>query len=419
MREVIKTIIKEFHDDGLPKDVVQRDFDRHLICLKLAKIIVGPRRAGKTYLLFQIMRELMSKGYEIEDFIYINFEDNRLIDFTYRNFEDILEGYREMYPSKKPILFLDEIHNVDKWEFFVRRLVDKKYSVYLTGSNAHLFSKEYATKLGGRYVEIKLYPASFKEFLRFKGMKVKKGWIYSKDRFKIIKFFDEFLKYGGFPEVINLDKKSKEIVLKQYLDTVLYRDVISRYNVEDSKLLEFLIKKLAENVTNPFSFSSIVRKLKAIHYKTNVKTLSKYYSYLTDSFLIINTPLLRDSLLKREMERKTYFVDNGYLHQFYIKENKDKLLENMIAVHLLRERGRIYYLRNGYEIDFVDSSYPPIQVTYELNEDNREREVRPLLRYMEKHGIKKGYIITYNQEETIKDGNKKIQVLPAYKFLLK
>ncbi len=415
MRETIKRMIAEFHEKGIPKDLVPRDVNHRLFRLPHAKIIVGPRRVGKTYLLFQIMKTYLEEGKQIEDFIYINFEDNRLIDFTYHNFEDILEAYKQLYPGRKPILFLDEIHNVEKWEYFVRRLVDQKYKVFLTGSNAHLLSKEYATKLGGRYVEIPLYPPSFREFLRFKGIDLNPRYIYSDKRHHLLKHFDEYLRYGSLPETIFLDPEEKRVVLRHYLDSVIYRDIISRYRIEDSKLLELMIKKLSENLTNPFSFNSIVKKLKAIGYKTNVKTISTYYSYLTEVFLIINATQMRESVLKKEMERKAYFMDNGYLSILYIGENKGKLLENLIAQHVYKKRGRLLYYKNRHEIDFAEE---PAQVTDSLTSDNLDREVEGLFRFMEKMKKRKGYIITYDQEETIKKGSRTIHILPAWRYLL-
>ncbi len=414
VKETIKKIITEFHERGLP-NLIERDIDKQLLNLPLAKVIVGPRRAGKTYVLFQIMKEMEKKGKSIKDFIYINFEDNRLIDFNYKNFEDIIEGYAELYPSKKPIFFLDEIHNIRGWEFFVRRLVDQKYNVYITGSNAHLLSNEYATKLGGRYVEIQIYPLNFKEFIKFKGIRITKNIFYSHKRFFLLKYFNEYIRWGGFPEVVLLTTSEKEAVLKAYLDSVIYRDIISRYKIQDTKIIELLVKKLAENITNPFSFSSIVKKIKTLGFNTNVKTISSYYSYLLESFFIINATQKKESFLKREMERKAYFIDNGYLSLFYMNKNKDKLLENVIARYTAEKLGQVVYYRNKYEIDFADI---PMQVTYELTEDNRKREIDGLLNYMAKTDKKKGIVITYNQENIEEKGGMKIYIIPAYKYLL-
>ncbi len=413
MKETLKGLLIEFHENGLPSDLIRRDIDlTAYIPMKVAKVIVGPRRAGKTYLLYQIMKDL---GRDITDYVYLNFEDNRLIGFTYNNFEDILEAYGELYPNKKPILFLDEIHNIEKWELFVRRLVDNGYEVYLTGSNAHLLSREYATKLGGRYIEITLLPLSFREFLTFKGYRVKKHVQYSKERFTLLKYFEEYLNYGGFPAIALLNEKRDEL-LRQYLDSIIYRDVISRFNVEDERVLDLFLKKLSENVTNPYSFNSIVRKLKVLGIKTNVKTLSNYYEHLKEVFLILHSSLDRESILKKEMERKSYFVDNGLLKLFYIGENREKLLENVVAIELFRKKGKLKYYRNGYEIDFVE---PVIQVSWELNENNRDREINALLKYMKMKNLKEGYILTYNQREEIKVDDFTIKVLPVWQWMLK
>ncbi len=386
MREILKEIILEFHDKGIPEDLIDRDINIDFINMKkFAKIIVGPRRAGKTYFLFQIMKAIKKP---INNFVYINFEDNRLIDFTYKNFEDILKAYYELYPEKKPFLFLDEIHNINKWEFFVRRLVDGGFEVFLTGSNSHLLSKEYATKLGGRYVEILIFPLSFKEFLKFKNFKYGKNIIYSKKKFLLLKYFNEYLKFGGFPGIVNLDENKKFLILKQYFNTVVYKDIVARYSLKDAKILDLLIKKLSENVTNPFSFRSIVKKFKLLGFNTNVKTLSKYYEHLIDAYFIINSVQKKQSFKEKEMERKCYFVDNGYLSLFYVYENKPKLLENLVAIYLYKKKEHLFYYRERGEVDFVD---PDIQVTWELNEENKKREIENFLKFLKE---RKGKVIS-------------------------
>ena len=412
MKEVIKRIIVEFHEEGLPKDLIEREIDIKKYLVKgHAKVIVGPRRAGKTYLMFQIMKTL---GKEIENYIYIDFEDNRLIGFNHQNFEEILEAYFSLYPDRKPILFLDEIHNVDGWEYFVRRLVNKGYEVFITGSNSKLLSREYSTKLGGRYVEMQVLPLSFREFLLFKGIKPYKRMAYSTQRFKMIKLFDEYLKYGGFPTVVK--EKSKELLLKSYYDTVVFGDVVARNHVEEEKVLEVLIKKIAENITNPYSFNSLVKKMKSLNIETNVKLLSTYYKYLEDAFFVLTSTIERDSVLRRERERKSYLIDNGYLSLFYVKENKEKLLENLVAIELFRRGEKLRYFRNSHEVDFAGKV--PIQVCYSLNDENKEREVKALLSYMEERGRKKGYIITYEQRGEIKKGSKTIHIVPFWYFSL-
>jgi len=412
--EVLKYIIKEFHERGLPEDLVDRDIQlKDYLIPNVAKVIVGPRRAGKTYLMYQIMKNLKQP---IENYVYLDFEDGRILGITLKDMEDILEAYFSLYPEKKPIFFLDEVHNVLGWESFVRRLLNAGYEVFLTGSNAKLLSKEYATKLAGRMIEITLLPLSFKEFLRFKGVSYDDHVLYSKKRYKVIEYMKEYLFYGGFPYLERLQPRTKEVVLRTYYNTTILRDIVARYKVTEWHLLDLFVKKLAENVTNPFSFNSITKQLAKLGINTNVKTLSLYYNYLVDAFLLIHSELKRDSFVKKQMERKVYFVDNGYLSLFYTKENLSKRLENAVAVELYRCFGHLTYLRNGGEIDFLVKW--PIQVTWELTDENREREITPLLKYMEKSKVKEAYIITAYQKEMLSFGRRKIYVLPFWHVAL-
>ncbi len=413
MEKTLKTIITNFHEKGLPPLIERKIPLNHYLINNVAKVIVGPRRAGKTYLMFQIMKYLKKP---IEDYIYIDFEDNRLAGFTSQNFEDILSAYYSLYPNKTPILFLDEVHNVKGWELFVRRLLNEGYDVYVSGSNANLLSKEYATKLAGRYVEIPVFPLSFKEFIKFKGIEINKNIIHSKRRFVILKTFDEYMRYGGFPKLVNLSKEQRLMLLKTYYQTTILRDVMARYKITDINLIDTFIKKLTENITNPYSFNSIVKNLKNMGIETNVKTLSTYYKYLEEVFFVLTSKVKKESFLKRHLERKTYLVDNGYLNLFYINENLDKRLENTVATELFKREKCLFYYKNAKEVDFVFKGIP-IQVTYELG-DNRQREVESLSKYMELKGKKKGYILTYNQEETIKVHHGTIYVEPAWKFFL-
>jgi len=418
----IKEIILERQKQMIPKDLIPRDIkiSKEFINLDLAKIIMGPRRAGKTYFLFQIIQMLKRSK---EEYVYLNFEDNRLIDFTYLDFEKILDAYYQLYPNKKPILFFDEIHNVPKWEYFVRRLVDQKYNVFITGSNSQLLSGEYATKIAGRYISIFVYPLSFKEFLKFKNFKLTKQTIFTK-KYQIINYFQEYLFFGGFPGVAKQNQMDiKKQILSDYLTSVIYRDLISRYKINEEKTLELIIKKIAENITNPYSFSSIAKALNNIGYDIGVKTISTYYEYLKKIFLVLHSSFYRNSVVKKEMERKTYLIDNGYLSLFFTKHNEDKLLENLVATELFKEDHTLNYIRNKYEIDFVSNKHP-LMVSYDLsNPATKEREIKGLLEAMEFFKLKEGLLLTYDQEAELivkdrKGEKRKIIIKPVWKWLL-
>ncbi len=418
MKEILKTLILRFQETGIPNDLVPREFDlAPLQETKNAVVITGPRRAGKTYLMFQIMQEMQLPLSEI---IYLNFEDNVLVDFTPANFEDILTAFKELHPDKKPALFLDEVHVVPRWELFVRKLVDNRFKVFVTGSNAQLLSKEYATHLGGRYLETQIFPLNFREFLKFKKVQVDSNILYSEQRFRVLSLFEEYVNFGGFPEVtLAQNPVLKKKLIDAYYKTAFFRDIVERFKIKDETLFEIVLKKTAENIGQPFSFRSIQNKLRPLGYSVSTKTIIKYFDYAIQGYLLIPSNLLRESVISREKERKMYFIDNGYLQTFYISRNMSKKLENTVATHLFFQGQSLQYFRNSLEIDFVLQGKIPLQVSYTLSEPTTlEREIQGLMKYLEFAGSKEGYIVTWNESQTIENKDKTIHIIPAWYFLL-
>ncbi len=418
MKEVLKSLILRFQEKGLPSDLIAREKNlQPYLKTKNAVVISGPRRAGKTYLMFQIMKEM---GLPSDSIIYINFEDNVLADFTTNNFEDILSSYKELYHNKKPVLFLDEIHTIPKWELFVRKLVDNRYKVFVTGSNSQLLSKEYATLLGGRYLEIEIFPLDFKEFLKFKNITYDEKILYSDKRFEILALFDEYMNFGGFPEItLSNDTVLKEKLIDAYFKTAFFRDIVDRYKIRDETLFEIILKKAAENIGQPFSFRSIKNKLQPFGYSVSLKTIIKYFEYAVNGYLLIPSLLKRESLIRREGIRKIYFIDNGYLQSFYISENFSKKFENIIALNLFYNKKPLFFFRNTIEIDFVPESVSPIQASYSLADENTlKREINGLVKYCNKFGHESAYILTRNERQTIVQNGITIKILPAWYFLL-
>ena len=418
MKDVLKTLILRFQETGVPDDLVPREQNLDpLLETRNAVVVTGPRRAGKTYLMFQMMSEL---NLPMSQIIYLNFEDNVLVDFTARNFENILTAYKELHPNKKPVLFLDEIHNIPRWELFVRKLVDNRYRVFVTGSNARLLSKEYATHLGGRYLEAKIFPLNFREFLKFKNMEVDQNILYSENRFQVLSLFEEYVNFGGFPEVtLAQDPVLKEKLIDAYYKTAFFRDIVERFKIKDETLFEIVLKKTAENIGQPFSFRSIRNKLQPLGYSVSLKTIINYFEYAVQGYLLIPSNLLRESAISREKERKMYFIDNGYLQTFYISQNMGKKLENTTAANLFFSGKSLQYFRNSMEIDFLLEDKIPLQVSYTLSEPTAfEREIQGLIRYLEYVGSNVGYIVTWNESDTVKKEGRTVEILPAWYFLL-
>ncbi|MCD6227677.1 ATP-binding protein [Candidatus Micrarchaeota archaeon] len=414
MKEVIKKIISEGWDlklSYIPRNLISSE----LITSNVPLVLTGPRRAGKSYTMYEIREVLRKKG---KDFVYINFEDERLLQFKTEDFDLILEAYYELR-EEKPVLFFDEIHNVNGWERYVRRLADNGYKVVITGSNSKMLSKEIAERLGGRFIEINIYPLSFKEFLKFKGVEFKEEYLYSKQRFKLKKYFDEYLEFGGFPEVsLFSGKMSKEKLLNTYFDLVFYKDLVSRERVENEEVLKLIIKKLRENIGKLITPRRIYSFLKESDMPISPNTVDRYINYLQESFLIISCLPFAKSVSK-QIRKKRYFIDNGYVKLFEIKEDKGLMLENLIFTELIKKGKKVFYHLGQNECDFILGSNEAMQVTYELNKENEDREVKGLLEAMKTYKLKKGYIITNDQEKEIRVNNKKIIIMPAWKWILK
>ncbi|MCC7552501.1 ATP-binding protein [Candidatus Micrarchaeota archaeon] len=407
MKNEIKKIILEFQQNGIPDFISRETKISSLLKTGMALIITGPRRAGKSYLMFQLMKETKLP---MEQIVYINFEDNRLAEFNYKNFEDIIDAYKEL-SELKPVFFLDEIHIIDKWWLFIRRLVDQKYVVCITGSNAKLLSKEYATHLAGRGIEHLQLPLTFTEYLKFKKIKKPdKNILFSNKRFEINNLFKDYLIYGGFPSVV-LSEENQKKILNSYFNTVVYRDIITRYNITDEGAFNIFLKKLAENIGNPFKYAGIERLMHQVGLDITRKTLINYSQYANNAFFIFKSIDIRSSVKRREMERKIYLVDNGYLHLFYSDNDLGKPLENAVAIWIYNHYKELNYFRENEEIDFILPNGIPIQVCCDTT---NEREIKSLLKYMEYSKQKKGYIITLDEDKIIKENNIEIHILPAY-----
>ena len=383
--------------------------------MKLPHIVVitGLRRTGKSTLL----RQIIKKFYDGKDFYYINFEDERLFNYPVSEFNKIYEVLVKLYGEKKTF-FIDEIQNIDKFELFVRRFYDAGFKFFITGSNANLLSQEFGTKLTGRHVDILLTPFSFREFLKLKNIAIDEKSVYLTEKRAIIKnCFEEYLINGGMPEYTKFNDIE---ILERNFNDILLKDIISRYKVEDVNALRELYQFLITNFACRFSYNSLTKSVKI----SSVNTIKKYITYLEETYFAKLIAKFDYSLKKSFVnDKKIYLADNGFLKVISKKINKDYgfLLENIIFNNLSLNQ-EVYYDSNGYECDFIivknKEVVKVLQVAYELNDKNREREINGLMKAMDKFKLKQGLIITNNQEEEIKEGNKKIIVKPAWKWLL-
>lgn len=377
-------------------------------------IISGLRRVGKSTLLAQIARTFYSK----DDYFFVNFEDERFLNFTASDFTKLHEVLIELFGSQKVFLF-DEIQNITGWERFVRRMTDGGYKFYITGSNASLLSKELGTRLTGRYIPVDLTPFSFEEFLRFKQMKIPNlKRITTVERGKLKQIFTEYLQKGGIPDAL----KYPDIDLHKTLyDDVLYRDVATRYQITDVKALKELSFYLLSNIASLISFN----KLKDFLKLGSVNTVISYIEYLQTSWLIFSVNKYAHSIKQQQIaNKKIYCIDTGLVKSiaFSFSENRGKLLENLVFLTLRKWQGDVYYYKTikDMEVDFyIPKKKLLVQVSQSLIDASvLERETRSLYDAMEEVGVNTGIILTEDERNTLKLNKKTITVLPLYEWLL-
>ena len=385
MKSVLKQLISDFHQSQLP-DFQRRDLK---VPLSLDKIItiIGPRRAGKTYYLYQIMSDLMKQGIaERHQILYLNFEDERL-DLEGNN-DVIFEAYRELYPNQdlnQVFLFFDEIQEIPNWEKFIRRVTDTlSRHVFLTGSNAKLLSREIATSLRGRSLNFEILSLSFREYLAFQDIP-SDDLISSRNRAKVNNAFDQYCLWGGFPELIPFDDRIKLQVLQEYFNVMLYRDLVERYEIRDVSILKFLLKRLIGSFTKEFSINKLYNDLKSRGFSIGKDTLYQMVDEIFSIYMLAYVEKYDPAVIKREMSNKrVYLFDNGFAAatQFSFSEDRGKRLENIVYRHLREKTESIFFIRNKWECDFVvlgDGKTPDlIQVTDQLNEHNFHREIKGL-----------------------------------------
>ena len=413
---VIKSLISEKQQEILDIELIER-------CIELEGsanyVFIGMRRAGKSYMLYQHIQGLIKTGKaSIEDILYINFEDERLSPLKAEDLNMFLECYREMY-DRKPLVYLDEIQNIDGWEKFVRRLADSKYRVFVTGSNAKMLSKEIYTTLGGRFVALEVYPFSFPEYLAFNKIELTKNWEYNPVHIQVIKLFNDYFYYGGFAESFPL--KDKRSWLNSLYQKILLGDVVFRNGIRNDNAIKILVKKLAESIMQPSSLARIKNVVDSSGVSIARNTLTDYLQQLSDAYLIFGISNFSDKLSNKETFKKRYFFDNGLLNNFLF-DPETKLLENMVAIQLRKIYGdNMYFYNKNIEVDFFMPEVGlAVQVSYNIQNDiTRKREVKALLKLADIYSLQKLEIITRHEESVISENGRTINVIPVWKWLCK
>lgn len=388
-------------------------------------VLVGLRRAGKSYLLYQDIQTLINKKEATaEDCLYINFEDERLSGIKSEELGIILDSYSELYPEKKPLIYLDEIQNIEGWEKFARRLADSKYRVMITGSNAKMLGKEIATTLGGRYIPREIIPFSFKEYLAYHQVELSHNWEFSqKKKAQIYKLFNAYFYEGGIAE--SFEQPDKREYLNALYQKILVGDIVERNNIRNPRVFRFLAKKLADSVMQPSSLNRLQHMVKSTGDSISLPALKDYLEYMQEAYLFFSIPNLASPMTEQATIQKRYVADNGILNLFLF-QGETKLLENIVAIELnhryrnTSEETLLYYYNRNCEIDFcIPSEKIAIQVSYNLNDEaTYEREIGSLRKFLKTFPEYQGYIITRDEESEFTLYDKTIHIIPVWKWLL-
>lgn len=395
---------------------------KHLIGsveLKEITVITGVRRSGKSTLMFQMIDFLMKKGITPEQILFVNLEDKKLMNDS---LGDIYRCYREnINLDKKAYIFLDEVHRKDGWESWIRKKYDLKSNekFIVSGSCSYLLKKEYSTLLTGRNIAFEVFPLSFEEFLSFKGVvidkeKLKKGIVLEKTKFSISKSLREYITFGGFPEIFLKPKQYKNMVLAQYFDDILYKDIVSRYNLNVQKAKELALYFMA-NFTSLMSLRNLRNTL-----KISYDAIKDYLSYYKGAFLFFTLDYFSYSLKEQKANAsKVYCIDNGLRNAVSFKFSKDdgKLAENIVLIDIISSEKEAYYWKNHGEVDFIiknkDQSLAAINVCY--SDEIPEREAKSLLEF-KKQFKKAGRLVIITRD--IEKYEQGIRFIPLWKYLL-
>lgn len=431
MGNTIKDVLASWLARELP-ELVKREYPVKLSDNIIA--LIGPRRAGKTYFLFQVASELLKEGYNKENITYIDFEDIRLGSLKPENYGELIKAIHEIFHGKdgKIVLLLDEIQSLHEWQGWVRTLHNSgKYYLYITGSSSKLASLEIATQLRGRYVSKLILPYSFKEFLGYRRFEIKnldspevKGALLNNLR--------EYLTFGGFPDVVKeRDEKSKLELLKTYKETIFYRDVVERWKVRDVSSLRTFLELVSENFGKYVSLSGMENYFKSLGLKKSKKTLANYLKYLEDAFFLFPVPKFGYKTKERVQQPvKVYPVDTGF-YNLVPRFSRDMgvLMETLVAIFLLRlkyqQNIELFYWKD-YQQNEVDFALKQglkitqlIQVTYASDRAGIDkRETRALLKAGRELGCGDLLMVTWDYEGELHFNDNVVRCVPLWKWLM-
>jgi predicted AAA+ superfamily ATPase len=380
-----------------------------------AVVITGVRRCGKSTILSQIMSKHMK-----DDYYYLNFEDERLIQFSAADdFDPLYQSFLELY-GKHQTFFFDEIQNIQGWERFISRMIDSGFKFFITGSNARLLSRELATHLTGRHMTVEIYPFSFREFLDFNKVSLEKNMEYlTEERANIKTWLIKYIQDGGFPEYLKYGEKD---VLSRLYSDIIFRDIIVRHGIREVKAFQEISGYLMSNISNRISYN----RIKDVFDLGSTNTVKNFTEYLENSFLIFFVNQFSYSKgIQAASPKKVYCIDTGLrnIASFRFSEDTGRLVENMVFLELKRRGKEIYYWSGKGEVDFIIKEglhvNELIQVCWNIyDEDKKKAELKGLIEAMDEFDLKTGLMITEDSDLEENIGDKKIKYMPLWKWLL-
>lgn len=433
MKEMLKTFISEFHEreipQGFPRLIYLPEFPPDI---RKAQVLMGMRRTGKTWVLYQRIRDLLNQGIDKRKLLYINFEDDRFENFQTSHFQLILDAYFDLYPqftkAKDLAFFFDEIHLIEGWEKFIRRLLDQEQmGIYVTGSSSHMLSREISSTLHGRSWEQEVFPCSFKEHLLFNKIEVSKQISFKKAS-ELRHQAEHYLTFGGFPESQFVPEELHAPLLQNYINTVIFRDIVDRHNIKNAHMVKRFLLYCLAHPSALLSITKVYNSFKSQGESIGKNSLFEYLAYFEDAYALFAVPIFSFSENVRQANpKKIYPVDPGLITAYTVKPafEKASCLENAVFIALRKQSKDIFYYktRSQKEVDFVMMSskgaFSLFQVCLSISSQQTwQREVSALEEAALELGLKHGTIITLDHEETMIHNEIEIQCIPFWKWAL-
>jgi len=427
-RSALLSVIAEWLEESeVPPMVPRQQPGIDLDHLKRVLAIVGPRRAGKTYYMVQLIQSLLQTGrYTRQDILFVDFEDYRLSGFSKDDVEALFTAFHQLAGRQPRFLFFDEVQHLPDWSRVLRTLHNRRrFKIIVSGSNSELLHREVATELRGRYEDILMLPFSFREYLQHEDLAPSPASLHTAARGAIVAAFEKYLRHGGFPEIILAGSASeRRRLLQNYFRTIFYKDILERHNIRARYVLDALMSDLLETYSGTFSISRFEKQLKNNGLPGSKRTISNYLHHLQEAFFIIANEKFSFSPRRRLMNpKKVYLMDTGFAALGRpFSENRGRILENLVAVELFRREEDVYYFKGRHECDFIIKSgrrpTQALQVCWELTPRNEKRELAGLVEARRTLELSSGMILTFSQDGTREVDGWEIPVRPVWDWLI-